>query len=206
MKSYRFDSSIRLINCCLLITLPVGLPGVQSVFVIYGITFFLLVLLASLAWFVVAHFGTTRRWMAWAVTVAWGVYVVGCLLTPYTLIYSEVTELRPVVLPWGEAFNQVVGCFAANSSRRGVCAWQTALFSQFSLMPQPSRIIRATGFFMPLATLFAHRDGRRWYPERAGGLPESACGQPGWRCSIHRTTDSGCSIRWQRADTFHRRN
>ena len=70
---------------------------------------FLFVLLASLAWFVVAHFGTTRRWLAWAVTVAWGVYAVGCLLTPYTLIYSEVTALRPVALPWGETYNLAVG-------------------------------------------------------------------------------------------------
>ena len=69
----------------------------------------LFVLLASLAWFVVAYFGTTRRWLAWAVTVAWAAYALGCFLTPYTMIYSEITALRPVALPWGETYNLVVG-------------------------------------------------------------------------------------------------
>ena len=69
----------------------------------------LFVLLASLAWFVVAYFGTTRRWLAWAVTVVWGLYALGCLVTPYTLIYSDVTALREVALPWGETYNIAVG-------------------------------------------------------------------------------------------------
>jgi PAS domain S-box-containing protein len=66
-------------------------------------------LLVSLAWFVVAYFGTTRRWLAWLVTAAWGLYLLGSLVTPYTLIYSEITALRPVALPWGETYNAVIG-------------------------------------------------------------------------------------------------
>jgi PAS domain S-box-containing protein len=69
----------------------------------------LFVLLASLAWFVVAYFGTSRRWLAWTVTVAWGLYTLGCLVTPYTLIYSTVTALKKVALPWGETYNVVLG-------------------------------------------------------------------------------------------------
>jgi len=69
----------------------------------------LFVLLSSLAWFVVAYFGTTRRWLAWAVTVAWALYALGCLLTPYTLIYSDITALRQVALPWGETYSLAVG-------------------------------------------------------------------------------------------------
>ena len=69
----------------------------------------LFVLLASLSWFAVAYFGTTRRWLAWTVTVSWGLYAFGCLVTPYTLIYSDITALRKVPLPWGETYNVVVG-------------------------------------------------------------------------------------------------
>ena len=69
----------------------------------------LFILLASLAWFVVAYFGTTRRWLARVVTVAWALYALGSLATPYTLIYSEVTSLRLVNLPWGESYALAVG-------------------------------------------------------------------------------------------------
>jgi PAS domain S-box-containing protein len=69
----------------------------------------LFILLSSLAWFVVAYFGTKRRGLAWSVTGAWGLYALGCLLTPYTLIYSKVSSLRQVALPWGETFSMPVG-------------------------------------------------------------------------------------------------
>jgi len=76
----------------------------------------LLVLIASLAWFVVSYFGATRRWLAWTVTVAWGAYTLGCLVTPYTLIYSDITALRQVGLPWGETYNVVIGGTHPSSS------------------------------------------------------------------------------------------
>jgi PAS domain S-box-containing protein len=69
----------------------------------------LFILLASLSWFVVAYFGTPRRWLAWAVTVAWGLIVLGTFVTPHTLIYAEITGLREVSLPWGETFVLAVG-------------------------------------------------------------------------------------------------
>jgi len=66
-------------------------------------------ILVFLAWFVVAYFGTARRWLAWAVTTAWGVYLLGSLVTPHSLIFREITSLREVTLPWGETFSVAVG-------------------------------------------------------------------------------------------------
>jgi PAS domain S-box-containing protein len=66
-------------------------------------------MLVSLAWFVVTYFGTARPWLAWAVTGAWALFALGSLVAPYTLIYSEVTALRELTLPWGERFVLATG-------------------------------------------------------------------------------------------------
>ncbi len=65
--------------------------------------------LGALIWFVVAWTGTARRWLAVVATCVLGIVLAINFLSPFGIVYSEITTLRPVELPWGEIVMSAVG-------------------------------------------------------------------------------------------------
>ena len=69
------------------------------------ISFVPLVLLAiAMAWYVRSYFGTGRRSLAVAVTIAWLLVLIIDAFSPFSPIFSEISGLRIVQTPWGETF------------------------------------------------------------------------------------------------------
>jgi len=66
-------------------------------------------LLLSLVWFVYLDFGTARRWLAIAISGAWGVVLILNLTSPFSVVFETISELRQVVLPWGETYVLPIG-------------------------------------------------------------------------------------------------
>ncbi len=67
------------------------------------------VLWISLIWFIVLYTGTARRWLAFASTAAYLLAVLINLLSPYGVLYADVTALHSVALPWGERITSARG-------------------------------------------------------------------------------------------------
>jgi len=66
-------------------------------------------LLVSLVWFVYVDFRTARRWLAILISASWlGVLVLNTL-SPYSVVFQKITELRQVQLSWGESYVLPVG-------------------------------------------------------------------------------------------------
>ena len=63
--------------------------------------FFAGLLLMGLTWFVKAYFGTARKWLAVAITVSWAFLLVINSVSPFSLVFREITELHTHALPWG---------------------------------------------------------------------------------------------------------
>src|SRR5438105_2165596 len=64
-----------------------------------------LVLLAiAVAWYVRSYFGTGRRSLAVAVTIAWLLVLIIDAFSPFSPVFSEISGLRIARTPWGEPF------------------------------------------------------------------------------------------------------
>ena len=70
--------------------------------------FFAGALLIGLTWFVHVYFGTTRRWMAAAITASWMFLLVVNHLSPMGLVYREIVSLHADSL-WGEVIVRATG-------------------------------------------------------------------------------------------------
>src|SRR5947207_3692884 len=64
----------------------------------------LVVLAIAMAWYVRSYFGTGRRSLAVAVTIAWLLVLIIDAFSPFSPIFSEISGLRIVQTPWGETF------------------------------------------------------------------------------------------------------
>jgi PAS domain S-box-containing protein len=67
------------------------------------------VMLVALVWFVYFYFGTGKKWLALLITFFWSVSIILSLISPYSIIYSEITELKQLSLPWGELYTIAIG-------------------------------------------------------------------------------------------------
>ena len=65
--------------------------------------------LGALIWFVVAWTGTARRWLAVVATGVLGVVLVVNFLSPFSIVYSNITALEPLDLAWGETVTTAAG-------------------------------------------------------------------------------------------------
>ncbi|MCL7980854.1 MAG: sigma 54-interacting transcriptional regulator [marine benthic group bacterium] len=65
--------------------------------------------LAALIWFVVSWTGNARRWLAIAATAVLGFVLVLNLLSPFSIVYSEITSIAAIALPWGGSIASAVG-------------------------------------------------------------------------------------------------
>jgi PAS domain S-box-containing protein len=70
---------------------------------------FIDIFLASLVWFVVAWTGNARRWLAVVATVALVVVFAANLLSPFSIVYSEISAVYPLTLDWGGTVSAAAG-------------------------------------------------------------------------------------------------
>ena len=62
---------------------------------------FLAVFLGGFTWFLVEYLGVRQRWLGYLVLGVLAGLIVLNFLSPYTLLYEEITGLRSIDLPWG---------------------------------------------------------------------------------------------------------
>ncbi len=63
----------------------------------------------SLIWFIMVYTGMARRLLAIALTAAYALAVIINILSPFGVIYSKITALHSVSLPWGELITYATG-------------------------------------------------------------------------------------------------
>lgn len=69
----------------------------------------LIVFLAAFTWFLVEYTGTARRWLGLLILAVLGIDLGIHLLSPFTLLFREITHLEEAVLPWGESISVPIG-------------------------------------------------------------------------------------------------
>jgi DNA-binding NtrC family response regulator len=70
---------------------------------------FIALFLGALVWFVVVWTATARRRLAVAATCALAAVLVVNFASPFSIVYSNITALEPLDLPWGEVVASAVG-------------------------------------------------------------------------------------------------
>ena len=70
---------------------------------------FVFMLLVPMVWFVRARLPEAQRWLAILITTLWSVAILVNWLSPYSLVYSEITALRQMPTFWGEQFTLATG-------------------------------------------------------------------------------------------------
>ena len=66
-------------------------------------------ILIPMVWFIYVHFGSARRWLALTISGLWVLVLVINFLSPASVVFREITELRPAPTFWGEFFTTAVG-------------------------------------------------------------------------------------------------
>jgi PAS domain S-box-containing protein len=67
------------------------------------------VMLVALVWFIYFYFGTGKKWLALLITFFWSFSIILSLISPYSIVYSEITGLKQLSLPWGELYTIAIG-------------------------------------------------------------------------------------------------
>ena len=67
------------------------------------------IILISLIWFVYFYFGTGRKWLAQLITFLWSVSLIINFISANSIVYSELTQLKQLSLPWGETYTFALG-------------------------------------------------------------------------------------------------
>lgn len=67
------------------------------------------ILLMCIVWLVDIQLGTTRRWLAYLITAMWSMGLVINFLTPGSLVFESITELKQQTVFWGEQFTVASG-------------------------------------------------------------------------------------------------
>jgi len=66
-------------------------------------------LLVPMVWFVYEYFGTARRWFAVTISAIWTFALIVNFLSPASIVFSEIHELKRLNAFWGELFTIAVG-------------------------------------------------------------------------------------------------
>ena len=66
-------------------------------------------ILVPMVWFVQTYFGTGRRWLAITITLLWTLGILANFLSPHSLTFIEVSELKRLATAWGEDFTVPLG-------------------------------------------------------------------------------------------------
>jgi PAS domain S-box-containing protein len=67
------------------------------------------VMLVSLVWFIYFYFGTGKKWLVLLITFFWCFSIVINFIATNSIVYSEITELKQLSLPWGEFYTIAIG-------------------------------------------------------------------------------------------------
>ncbi|GMR25105.1 MAG: hypothetical protein BMS9Abin39_0383 [Ignavibacteria bacterium] len=67
------------------------------------------ILLVSLVWFLYIYFGTAKQWLAFLITGLWTIALIVNFISPSSLTFLNITELKQIPLFWGENFSIPVG-------------------------------------------------------------------------------------------------
>ena len=67
------------------------------------------VMLVSLVWFIYYYFGTGTKWLVILITFIWCISIVLNFIAPYSIVYSEIIELKQLSMPWGELYTIAIG-------------------------------------------------------------------------------------------------
>jgi two-component system sensor kinase FixL len=70
---------------------------------------FVFTLLMAVVWYVKARLPVARGWLAAAIAALWTVSILVNWLSPYSLVFSDITELRQMPTFWGEQFTLAIG-------------------------------------------------------------------------------------------------
>jgi PAS domain S-box-containing protein len=70
---------------------------------------FVYTLLLPMVWFVQARLPTARRWLAAVISILWSVAILVNWLSPYSLVFAEITSLKQMPTFWGERFTLAEG-------------------------------------------------------------------------------------------------
>jgi two-component system sensor kinase FixL len=70
---------------------------------------FVYMLLLPMVWFVRARLPVARRWLAVVISIAWSIAILINWLSPYSLVYAEITSLQQMPTFWGERFTLAQG-------------------------------------------------------------------------------------------------
>jgi len=63
----------------------------------------------ALAWYVAYYASTARRWLAWLVSLGYGVAVLVNIVAPFGVLFSDISALAVRELPWAEPYALPVG-------------------------------------------------------------------------------------------------
>jgi len=66
-------------------------------------------ILVPMTWFIQVYFNTGRRWLAITLTLLWALGILANFLSPHSLTFNEVNELKRLSTFWGEAFTIPLG-------------------------------------------------------------------------------------------------
>jgi len=66
-------------------------------------------ILVPMVWFIDRYFVTGRRWLAVTITILWSIGILINFLSPGSLTFYHITELRQLTAFWGERFTIPVG-------------------------------------------------------------------------------------------------
>ena len=83
------------------------IPSYQSLLQFQNL--FVYILLMSIVWLVHLQLGTARRWMAYLIAAMWSIGLVINFLTPGSLVFEKITELKQKTVFWGEQFTIAAG-------------------------------------------------------------------------------------------------
>lgn len=70
---------------------------------------FVFTLLVPMVWYVRARLPTARLWLAVLITSLWSVAILVNWISPYSLVYREITSLQQMPTFWGEHFTLAAG-------------------------------------------------------------------------------------------------
>ncbi|WP_455211750.1 PAS domain S-box protein, partial [Kaarinaea lacus] len=70
---------------------------------------FVYVLLISMVWLVYLQLSTARRWVAYVISAMWSIGIVNNFMSPGSLVYKRIDELKQQTSFWGERFTVASG-------------------------------------------------------------------------------------------------
>ena len=81
----------------------------HSAFLLQLSNLFVYLLLVPMTWLVYVQLKTARRQLAIGITVIWSVAIIINFISPHSLVYSQIDEIRMQTTFWGEQFGIAVG-------------------------------------------------------------------------------------------------